>query len=164
MGAPKLGEEKLIFRDETRRAAMKVRLHELYVVERLSSVQMAPILGVATHKSILRALKHYGIPRRRMGPRGDLHCIEPGCQLPIFRIRHKTNGSWYGRRCRIHWIIFRIEVNARYNDKHLGKDDEAWLRRLRQILARVQRVSREVSQSLKPESEPATTSPAACQP
>jgi hypothetical protein len=162
MGAPKLGEEKLIFKDAARRDAMKARLHDLYVVQNLGTVEMAPLLGVATHKSVLRALHHYGIPVRPVGKSRYKHCMEPDCYLPLHKIRHKTNGAWYGRRCRLHWIIFRMEVNQRYNDKHLGKDDEAWLRRMRQLLARVRRLNREVSQSLKRASAPGTTSPAAC--
>jgi hypothetical protein len=111
---------------------------------------------------VLGALKAYGISRRGLGPTKAIKCIEHGCSLPVFKVRHKTNGSWYGRRCRLHWIIFRMQVNQRYNDKHLGKDDEAWLRRLRQALARARRLSREVSQSLKPESEQGMISPGAC--
>lgn len=159
---PKLGDEKLIFREPSRRDAMVKRLRQLYIDERLSTIEIAKIVGVATHKSVLRALHVYGIPVRKLGPRGYLHCMEDGCELPVYRIHHKTNGSWYGRRCKLHWIIFRMEVNQRYNDKHLGKDDEAWLRRLRQLLAQVQRLNREVSQSLRPGSGLATTSPDAC--
>lgn len=160
-GAPKLGEEKLIFKDAPRRAAMKARLIQLYVIEQKPTTEMASLLGVATHKSILRALHHYGIPVRKMGPVTRETCIEDDCQLPVYRIRHTNNGSRYGRQCRLHRMIHRMKLGQDYNDKHLGKDDEAWLRRLRQLLARVKRLNREVSRSLKPESGPATISPAA---
>lgn len=135
-------------------------LYDLYVVQRLTTIEIAERYG-SDHKSVWAALDRHGISRRQMGPRTESTCCEAECVLPIYRVKHKTNGSWYGKRCRLHWIVFRMMVNQRYNDKRLGKD-EAWLRRLRQLLARVQRINREVSQSLKPVSKPATTSHAAC--
>ena len=144
--------------DASQRRALLMRL---YWDEGLTSVEIASRLAMS-HKGVLGAMRQLDIPRRGLGPRALPHCIEPDCRLPIYRVRHKTNGSWYGRRCRLHWIIFRMAVNQRYNDKHLGKDDEAWLRRSRQLLARVQRLNREVSQSLRPALPPAMISPAAC--
>lgn len=161
MASPRLGEEKLIPRDPLKWAARVEELRHLYEVERLGVVAIGARFGV-TFTSVRRALKKAGIPRRRAGMERRATCCEEGCDLPVFSVRHATNGYLYGRRCRLHWIVFRMAVNHRYNDKHLGKDDEAWLRRLRQLLARVQRVNREVSQSLKPESRPAMTSPDAC--
>lgn len=163
MGAPKLGQEKLLPRDPEKRAARIDVLRRLYVDERFTLPEIGRLFGV-THKSVERALRAHGIPRRTPGRVRQAACCERECQLPVYSIRHATNGYLYGKRCRLHWIIFRMEVNQRYNDKHLGKDDEAWLRRSRQLLARVQRLNREVSQSLKRESRPGTTSPAACPP
>lgn len=138
----------------------KAVLSRMYWDEGMSSPEIAKALGM-THKGVLGAMRRFEVMRRKVGPRTEGHCFVEECRLPVHRILHKTNGSWYGRRCRLHWIIYRMEVNQKYNDKHLGKDDEAWLRRMRQLLARVQRLNREVSRSLKPESQLATTSPAA---
>lgn len=133
-------------------------LQRLYWVERRTTPEIAALYQT-DHVVVKRWMRRLGITRRPMGPRKAPHCIEEGCRLPVHRIQHKTNGCWYGRRCRMHWIVFRMIVTQRYNDKHLGKDDEAWLRRMRQLLARVKRLNREVSQSLNPASGPATTSP-----
>lgn len=137
----------------------KAVLYRLYWDEGKPSTEIATILGMS-HNGVLGAMRRFDVLRRRSGPQSEGHCCADDCRLPIYRILHKTNGSWYGRRCRLHWIIFRMEVNQRYSDKKLGKD-EAWLRRMRQLLARVRRLNREVSRSLKPESQLATTSPAA---
>jgi hypothetical protein len=152
------GRQKLPARDVVRREL----LMRLYWDEGRTSPEIAARLGMS-HKSILGAMRLLGIPRRNVGTRRVAHCIESECTLPVYRIKHKTNGCMYGRRCFLHWVIHRMLVNQRYCDKtlKLGKD-EAWLRRMRQLLARVRRLNREVSQSLKPESRPATTSPAAC--
>src|SRR3990167_9933041 len=96
---PKRGEEKLIFQDETQRLAMAARLHKLYVVERRTTPEIAVIVGVATHKSVLRAMNVYGIPRRKVGQSRAVTCIEPGCHLPVYKIRHATNCSWYPPHC-----------------------------------------------------------------
>lgn len=161
MGAPKLGEEKLLPRDPDKRAARVEWLRVLYVEQRLTTIEIGRLFGV-THKSVHRALRQHGIATRKAGTSRHYTCMEPGCNLQAHKVKHATNGSMYGRRCKLHWIAFRMEANQRYNDKHLGKDDEAWLRRMRQSLRRVQRVNREVSQSLKAESQQATTSRAAC--
>lgn len=137
----------------------KAVLQRLYWDEGKTSIEIAAILEMS-HKGVLDAMRRFEVRRRRLGPRSKGTCCEQDCNLPIHRILHKTNGSWYGRRCRLHWIIFRMEVNQRYADKKFGKD-EAWLRRMRQLLARVQRLNREVSRSLNQESLRATTSPAA---
>lgn len=157
MASPRLGEEKLTPRKPDKLAARNEWLRLLYVEYRFTAPELGRLFGV-THKSIYRALKRIGIETRRSGPVELVECCEEDCHLPIYRVKHKTNGSMYGRRCRLHWIVFRMDVCNRYNDKHLGKDDEAWLRRLRQALARVKRLNREVSQSLKRESAPATIS------
>jgi hypothetical protein len=160
---PKLSDDNFWPSDALARRVRAEELRRLYLDERQTTIEIGRLYGVA-HNTIHGRLRKLGIPTRRVGVSRHVTCCEPDCQLPIHRVLHKTNGSWYGRRCRLHWIIFRMEVVARYNDKHLGKDDEAWLRRMRQLLARVKRLNREVSQSLKPESAPATTSPAACPP
>lgn len=161
MGGPRRGQEKLLPREPVARAARAQELRRLYIDERMTTIEIGQMFGVG-HRAVVGAMKRLGIPARKVGASRYVTCCEPDCQLPIYRIRHATNGSWYGRRCRLHWIIYRMEVNQRYNDKHLGKDDEAWLRRSRQLLARVRRLNREVSRSLRPESEQETTSPAAC--
>lgn len=161
MGAPKLGCEKLVPRKPHKLAARGEWLERLYIEERFTSIELGRLFDVS-HKSVLRALDRFGIVRRKVGESRHVTCCEDGCQLPIYKVRHATNGSWYGRRCRLHWIVFRMMVNQRYNDKHLGKDDEAWLRRMRQLLARAQRLNREVLRSLKPVSKPETISPDAC--
>lgn len=163
MPCPRLGEEKLLPRKPEKRAARGEWLRLLYLENRFTAPELGRLFGV-NHKSVYGALKRFGIPTRRSGPVEGVECCEAECHLPIYRVRHKTNGSMYGRRCRLHWIIFRMNVNNRYNDKHLGKDDEAWLRRLRQLLAQVQRLNREVSQSLNTASAPATTSLGVCPP
>lgn len=144
--------------DEHERRALLTRL---YWDEGCTSPEIAKRLGMS-HKGILDAMRALDIQRRSIGTRPVAHCIDDDCRLPVWRIQHRTNGSWYGRRCRLHWIIYRMKLEQEYNDKHLGKDDEAWLRRMRQLLARVKRLNREVSQSLKLGSAPATTSPAVC--
>lgn len=161
MAAPKLGAERLTPREPAARAKRGEELRRMYEAERMTTIEIASAFGV-THKSVIRALKVFGIKRRPVGHSRHVTCCEDDCDLPAHKVKHATNGSRYGKRCRIHWIIFRMEVNQRYNDKHLGKDDEAWLRRLRQLLARVQRVNREVSASLRTASLPETTSQSAC--
>lgn len=161
MGAPRKGEEKLWSRDPIAQQKRAEELRRLYEVEGLGVIAIGKIFGVA-HRSVAKRLHRIGVEVRPAGPRLRTTCCEPDCSLPVHRVKHATNGSWYGKRCRLHWIVFRMLVNQRYNDRHLGKDDEAWLRRLRQLLARVQRINREVSRSLSKESSPATTSPAAC--
>lgn len=138
----------------------KAVLQRLYWDEGKTSPEIAVILGMS-HKGVLGAMRRWEVMRRKVGPRTEGECFVEDCRLPVHRILHKTNGSWYGRRCRLHWIIFRMEVNQRYSDKKKGRE-ESWLRRLRQLLARVRRMNHEVSQSLKRESPPATTSPGAC--
>lgn len=157
MAAPRLGEERLLPRKPHKRDARVEWLRLLYVDHRLTSVEIGRLFGV-THKSVLRALGRFGVERRQVGTSRFVTCCEPGCLLPVHKVRHTTNGSMYGRRCRVHWLVFRMLVNQRYNDRHLGKDDEAWLRRMRQLLARVQRANLEVSRSLRAGSLPATTS------
>jgi hypothetical protein len=158
MGAPKLGQEKLTPRDPSARAERAGELRRLYVDENMTTIEIGQLFNVK-HRSVVSALKKFGIPARKVGVSRYETCREPECQLPIYRIRHKGNGSWYGSKCRLHWIIHRMKLSQEYNDKHLGKDDEAWLRRLRQLLARVRRMNHEVSQSLKVASPPETTSP-----
>jgi hypothetical protein len=160
MGAPKKGTEKLMPRDWERRHARIVELTRLYEEEKWPVTKIAAHYDVS-HRSVSRTLLKIGVTIRRRGDEWHKHCCEPGCVLPLYRIQHATNGSFYGKRCRLHWIVYRMKVNQEYNDKHLGRD-ESWLRRMRQLLARVQRINREVLRSLKRESPPATTSPDAC--
>jgi hypothetical protein len=159
MGAPKLGEEKLWPRDPVLQRARAEELRRLYEDEGLGVIAIGEIFGVE-HRTVAHRLHRIGVKVRRAGMIRRTTCCEPDCHLPVHSVKHKTNGYYYGKRCRLHWIVFRMMVNQRYNDKHLGKDDEAWLRRLRQLLARARRLNREVLRSLKPESTRATNSPA----
>ena len=162
MGAPRLGQEKLWPRTLPEQAARVAELRRLYEVDGLGVIAIARRFGV-THRTVAKRLNAIGAVMRRPGVIGATTCCADSCKLPVWKVRHANNGSLYGRRCRLHWIIFRMEVNQRYNDKTLalGKD-EAWLRRMRQLLARVARMNREVSLSLRVGSQPGTTLPSAC--
>lgn len=75
-------------------------LRRLYWDENRSMVEVAAMFGV-THRSLGRVLTEMGIPRRKRRAKGQsrwFKCIE--CGEPTLKIRHATNGSLYGRRCK----------------------------------------------------------------
>lgn len=130
----------------TRRAL----LMRLYWKEKRSTPEIAKLFNM-NHKGILGAMRTLQILRRPVGPTRHLHCIEPGCTRPIYRILHKTNGTWYGRRCYLHWVVFRFRANQ-------PKGESSWERRNRRLLRRATRIVRAVSSMPNGVSVPAWTS------
>lgn len=129
--------------DGRTRRALLVRL---YWREGKSSPEIARQLGMS-HKGVLDAMRKLQIQRRPIGPRKLPHCIEPGCEKPVFRVKHNTNGSWYGRRCYLHWVVYRFNVNQPRETEY-----GSCQRRSRRLLSRVRRIAREVSNMLNAES------------
>ncbi len=76
-------------------------LRRLYWEENRSLVEVAAMFDV-THKSLSRVFDELGIPKRKRRTKGQsrwFKCIE--CGEPTRKIRHATNGSLYGTRCRL---------------------------------------------------------------
>lgn len=131
----------------TRRAL----LMRLYWKENRTTTEIAQQFGMA-HRSVISAMQKLGIPRRKVGSSRFTVCKEPGCDKPIYKVFNKTNGSWYGRRCYLHWVVYRFNVNQ-------PKGEQTWERRSRRLLNRARRLARAVSSTLNAASGPEWTSP-----
>jgi hypothetical protein len=84
-------------------------LTKLYWGERKTTEEIAAIFG-AKHSSVRKRMAALGIARRPRGHSRLVSCIEPGCNGPLFKIRHAINGSFYGRRCFAHWVEHRAQL------------------------------------------------------
>jgi len=71
-------------------------LRRLYWTENRSLSEIGAMYGV-NHKSVERAFRQLGIPRRKPGHSRHHVCLE--CGAPAMKIKHAGNGSRYGRRC-----------------------------------------------------------------
>ena len=66
------------------------------------------------HSVIKRRMNQLNIPRRKRGVSRHTICIEDNCDRPAFKLLHKKNGSYYGRRCLDHWRKHRIRICTAY--------------------------------------------------
>lgn len=98
-------------------------LHDLYVVKNMTTPEIGKLFGVG-HHAVRHRLIDVGIRPRKVGISRYTTCIEDGCNLPVHRIQHKTNGSWYGRRCYEHFKMHRKRVCAEYNKNNRPKINE----------------------------------------
>lgn len=71
-------------------------LYRLYWQENMTLPEMGEMYGV-THKSILAAMRHLGIPTRPRGVKPDRGCKK--CGGPVKKIWHAGLGVFYGRLC-----------------------------------------------------------------
>ncbi len=137
-------------------ATRRALLMRLYWKERKTSIEIAKQLDMS-HKGVLGAMRMLKITRRGMGPRAEPHCIEKGCNRPIYKILHKANGSWYGRRCYLHWVVYRFSVNQPKEGSYAS-----WQRRNRRLLSRAKKLAHALSSTLSAESKPELTSRTSC--
>jgi hypothetical protein len=98
-------------------------LHDLYVVKKMTTPEIGRLFGVG-HQAVRHRLIDVGIRPRKVGISRYTVCIEVGCHLPVYRVQHKTNGSWYGKRCFEHWRAHRKRVCADYAKNNRPKINE----------------------------------------
>lgn len=89
-------------------------LYDLYVVKNMTTTEIGKMFDV-NHHAVRHRLLDVGLRPRKVGISRYTICIEEGCGKPIHRILHKTNGSWYGRRCFDHWVAHRKKVCLKWN-------------------------------------------------
>jgi transposase len=77
-------------------------LHDLYVVQGMSTEEIAGMFGTV-HKSVIKRMEDVGIPRRRVGHSRKWICTREGCNDPVFKLTHPQNGSTYGTLCEAHY-------------------------------------------------------------
>jgi hypothetical protein len=92
-------------------------LYDLYVVKNLTTTEIAAMFDT-THCSVRHRLLDVGILARKVGISRYTICIEEGCDKPIYRILHKTNGSWYGKRCFEHHKQHRHRVSTSWTSRN----------------------------------------------
>lgn len=95
-------------------------LHDLYVVKNMTTVEIGKMFGAGHHAARHRLLD-VGILPRKVGISRYKICAEEGCDKDIYRIQHKTNGSWYGKRCYDHWKMHRKRVSQNYGKNNRPK-------------------------------------------
>jgi hypothetical protein len=88
-------------------------LYDLYVVQKMTTVEIAVMFGTE-HGAVRHRLRDVGIEPRKPGLSRYTICIEDGCSAPVYKIKHKTNGSMYGRRCLEHWKSHRNQLRVDY--------------------------------------------------
>lgn len=77
-------------------------LTRLYWKEQHSLPDIARLYDV-NHKSVENVFRELGIPRRKRRTKGQSRfqkCIK--CGAPVYKIKHRGNGSRYGKRCLKH--------------------------------------------------------------
>lgn len=95
-------------------------LYDLYVVKNMTTPEIGTMFGVG-HQAVRHRLLDVGIKARKVGISRYTICVETGCDKPIYRIKHKTNGSWYGKRCFEHFTAHRKRVCADYAKRNRPK-------------------------------------------
>lgn len=95
-------------------------LYDLYITENMTTTEIGKLFDVH-HGAVRRRLRDVGILPRKVGISRYTICVEKGCDKPIHRIQHKTNGSWYGKRCFEHWKAHRKRVCADYGKNNRPK-------------------------------------------
>ncbi|HEX2879873.1 MAG TPA: hypothetical protein VHO25_10115 [Polyangiaceae bacterium] len=95
-------------------------LHDLYVVKNMTTPEIGELFGVG-HQAVRRRLIDVGIRPRKVGISRYTSCTEDACDKPIYRIQHRTNGSWYGKRCYEHWVAYRKRVMSDYAKRNRPK-------------------------------------------
>lgn len=85
----------------------------LYWERNMTTVEIASLFKT-NHRTVISAMDRLDVPRRRVGKSRHETCLIEGCNQPVFKIQHKGNGSWYGRRCYPHWREHRTAVAKRY--------------------------------------------------
>lgn len=92
----------------------KELLRSLYWDEQKSLPDIGRIFGV-THKSIERVFRELGIRRRRRHTKGQSRfrkCVK--CGDPVHKIKHRGNGSKYGKLCKKHFNEHRAHLAREY--------------------------------------------------
>lgn len=85
-------------------------LRRLYWSENHTLPEIGAMFGV-NHKSVELVFRELGIPRRKQGASRNTKCK---CGKPVFRIKHASNGSVYGTRCRQCWNQHRNRLARDY--------------------------------------------------
>lgn len=89
-------------------------LRRLYWEEGMTTVEIGERYGTG-HRTVIDTMENLGIPRRPAhGPRRVKYCIVEGCTEPVYKIRHRSNWSMYGRRCLNHWTEHRRHLADTY--------------------------------------------------
>lgn len=92
-------------------------LRELYWVRNMTTVEIGAQVGIA-HRTVIAWMRKLGVPRR---PRGASRyasvCFIEGCSRPVHKIKHRTNGASYGRRCFEHWTEYRRSLHGKYTQQ-----------------------------------------------
>jgi hypothetical protein len=95
-------------------------LYDLYVVKNMTTTEIGKMFSTG-HGAVRHRLLDVGIKPRKVGISRYTICVEDGCDKPVYRIQHKTNGSWYGKRCREHWKGHRKKICADYAKRNRPK-------------------------------------------
>lgn len=97
-------------------------LSRLYTIEQKSLGEIAALFN-STVSAVGWRLKDVGILERGPYQIPQRICIEKGCWAKTFKIKHATNGSFYGRRCHKHWKEHRETIHKTYYSNVLrGRD------------------------------------------
>lgn len=119
-------------------------LYGLYWNKGLSTNQIGKMYGLKKGSApVWLRLKALGIPTRRKGTRATATtCIIDECGAPVHRIKHATNGSWYGVRCLEHWVAHRQKLTSEYwlqilKWRKLGLGENATAETLSELIERI---------------------------
>jgi hypothetical protein len=89
-------------------------LFDLYITKNMTTIEIGKMFDT-THGAVRHRLKYLGIVARKVGASRHWVCTEDGCNEPVLKIKHPTNGALYGTKCEAHYWAHRKKL---YTDKY----------------------------------------------